>query len=72
MGGCGAVVRLRWWWWWGSAFAKREVRGGWTAKPEIELPWLGFGLQLGCMRWRGELWGHNSPSRAKIEGEDGG
>ena len=41
-------------------------------KPETEQLWLSFGLQWGCKRWRGELWGHNSPSRAKIEGEDGG
>jgi hypothetical protein len=37
----------------------RATRGAewvWAQKPETELPWLGFGLQWGCRRWRGVLW----------------
>jgi hypothetical protein len=52
-----------------------ETRGGervWTKKTETELLWLSFGLQWGCRRWRGVLWGCKPPSCAKLEGEDGG
>ena len=58
----GATAHTRWWWWWwGGAFTKREARSGWAKKAETELPWLGFGLQWDCKRWRGVPWGYNPP-----------
>ena len=45
---------------------KREARSGWAKKKETELPWLGFGLQWDCKRWRGVPWGYNPPPVPKI------
>jgi hypothetical protein len=69
--GC-ATARMRWWWWWGDAFAKRNARSGWAKKPETKLPWLGFGLQWDCMRWRGVPWGYSPPPVPKTKRWDGG
>ena len=58
--------------WWGRAFVKHEAQSGWAKKPKTELQWLGFGLQWGCKRWRGVLWGYSPPSCAKMERGDEG
>ena len=54
----------------GSRNARRG--GGLGQKPETEPPWLGFGLQRSCKRWRGVPWGHSYPSRANSDSGDGG
>ena len=52
--------------------ATRGVEQVWARKSETELPWLGFGLQWGCKRWRGVLWGYSPHSHAKLERGDWG
>ena len=41
----------------------RETQGAELVgqKNRNELPWLGFGLQWGCKRWRGLLWDYSPP-----------
>jgi hypothetical protein len=57
----------------GGVVCSQNVRrgAGGPKKTETELPWLGFGLQWDCKRWRGVPWGYNPPPRAKLEEREG-
>jgi hypothetical protein len=56
MGGCGAVVQLRWWWRWGYAFANaRQVAGAKTHKTEHDGSVSGAPYET-AMKGNGERW----------------
>jgi hypothetical protein len=69
---CGTGVGDGAWGWHGGTYEAaavagscgRETRGGEGGlgeKPKTEPSWLSFGLQRGCRRWRGVLWGYRHP-----------